>query len=407
MVSSLLIGGYFAIEFFPGRPVVQVLVCTSAVVTGFSLVAIRAMDLRVAQHGPSSKSMAVHNPLLLPALLAVGLLLPISYGALFFTSQPTLPQALEVLLPDEYTLQQYNEERIRAAHAILIAVFAAEGLLIALTIKLKESGLTRSRATKGSSVSAENPRVGVLRSQDRGPYQRQATGFLGAGSTAARASGFLGGVPVAGRDTPVEAGRASSLGWLLGAGNVAAIACYILSCRVADVVMGYNPLTFVVLAPVLLLANQEKETWSPWAPFVPWICQIGLPPQRRYALPVAAISIGLLLRSGWEIANPPEDFDIYGPSSLRESVVRMLRDGTSVAMVAPLHFEFLSFLWEPLNPTRARGLLQVGLWMPVSLVGALLTTTKSIRVGALVSLLLGTIEMIVVWRRRSKGRRIL
>ncbi len=156
-VAGLLVGGYMALEFFPGMYQAQVVAVASCVVVAFIVVFLSV----------PSRGSAVLLPLFGLAWLAS---LPFALFVLELSSLPPLPADMVRLHPDVaegFLLDQLRRSTVRT---YLISSVAAQSLIISFAGKLRLGG------SAGRSASAASPMLGAAADA---AYIDKAADFLG------------------------------------------------------------------------------------------------------------------------------------------------------------------------------------------------------------------------------------
>jgi len=156
-VAGLLVGGYMALEFFPGMYQAQVVAVASCVVVAFIVVFLSV----------PSRGSAVLLPLFGLAWLAS---LPFALFVLELSSLPPLPADMVRLHPDVaegFLLDQLRRSTVRT---YLISSVAAQALIISFAGKLRLGG------SAGRSASAASPMLGAAADA---AYIDKAADFLG------------------------------------------------------------------------------------------------------------------------------------------------------------------------------------------------------------------------------------
>ncbi|KAL4547928.1 hypothetical protein Ndes2526B_g07145 [Nannochloris sp. 'desiccata'] len=155
-VAAFLVAGYMALEFFPGMPLVQAVIGSSALLTALAVVLIQV---------PSNS-----GKMLLPVIIVAWAgLLPGALMSQVVCSLPPLPAEAHRLLPEFAEGVELEEERKSAVKSAIFASFAAESLLLAFALKLRVTavasgllpasgggfrGSSRSSASSGFAAAA-------------------------------------------------------------------------------------------------------------------------------------------------------------------------------------------------------------------------------------------------------------
>lgn len=381
-VAALLVGGYMALDFFPGLRILQVITIVSALAVGAALVAV---------HGGTMAS--VLGALVVVPLWAASL--PVSLLALKFVTLPPLPPESRRLVPEQPQVFEVEEERRMSLRLAIVASFAAQSLLLAFTFKL---------------------RVGRMQREVRRNH----------GETLVTATAFMPGVQdFLGRCLPpnmtIKSGGKTRHGHNEGVGAVA-IACNLLtvmcygSCLWINTTLSLDyyslfgsAIGVLLIAPILLLLCQD-----------PLFCR-SLESERRYFVPVLVSAALLAASAGYVVGNTLLQglVTVGGAGASVEPDVKTkiiafaLRNGGPLVMSIPSLLGALSLLWTGRGPVhgqpggvlRYRGVhIITGI---VASVGVIIAQLDSVRIlcaaagiGALV--LLGSAQ-----HTRAAGRKLL
>ncbi len=257
-VAGLLVGGYMALEFFPGMFQVQVLAAASCVVVAFIVVFLSV----------PSKGSAVLLPIFGLAWLAS---LPLALFVLELSSLPPLPPDMVRLHPDVAEGLELDRLRRSTTRMYLMSSMAAQALMVSFAGKLR---LGRSHARRTSS--AASPMLGAAADA---AYIDKAADFLGGyvSSSVNRANiGGLAGVNY-------QKIKAVGMSYLPEVVNLVTVMCYGLCLWVNSNLNGeHMPAMTLVLSPILLLLSQDS------------ILLRKLTDRRRYFPPYAAAACVLL-----------------------------------------------------------------------------------------------------------------
>ncbi|KAK9785342.1 hypothetical protein WJX73_005937 [Symbiochloris irregularis] len=311
------VGAYLALELFVGQYVLQVFAIATTVTVAAVLLLLR-LPVRSA---PSwLPALVVLWGAALPLELAVGAVLPL----------PPLPVEDERLYPDD---SMRGDERLQGQRTALLAIHAAQALLLAFAFRLK---------------------VSAAASQ---------AGFLGACLPAGLH------MPGAGSSTWPGLSR-EGLQWLPATGNATTLLCLGLCLWLNATMLEGSDEAVLVLAPLLLLLNHSPATVS-----------VPAHQHRRYAPCVAAVALYLAgsclwqlsERTGWAL-DPlrPKESGIGIPW---DDFIIILRDLMALVLVLPHHALFLQFLWSQskMPPITLLALA------PLSALGGLMTAVSAVQ----------------------------
>ncbi|GMH37943.1 hypothetical protein BSKO_05827 [Bryopsis sp. KO-2023] len=324
-VGGLSAGAYLALEFFPGQPPLQILVLIATLLACAFLVLLQ----KPAEMGGSSW---------MPILAALwGVLLPITMFIQSETPIPELSRDMQRLYPDGP--RQVQNERRMAGRAALLAIYAAQSLLLAFALKLKVSNALRSNG-------AAAPQSRALGG---------GNGLTYGGNASWRAMCGPGGFSVLfgsmippkvldriGRMTKMDGAAglmlrrlsAEGLGWVPTVGNLMTIASFSI-CMILNLYFtGGGPEAAFVLVPILLLLNQDP------------LLLPGLTERQRYFPPYLAL-VGYLWMLGlWSLAQAgifhPEVY--LAPTD--SAWWYLLRNAVMMLVTLPNLVSFLGFLWS-------------------------------------------------------------
>jgi hypothetical protein len=332
-IAAFLVAGYMALEFFPGMPLVQAVIGSSALLAALAVVLIQV----------PSKSGKILLPVIILAWLG---LLPGALMAQVVSSLPPLPAEAHRLLPDYAEGLEIEEERKIAVKSAIFASFAAESLLLAFALKLRVS------AVASGLLPASGGGFGGVGSRSGG-----GSGFAAAAGMQAmdRAADFLGQCMPAyalqpGATKPFLKGSAGAamqrltadrMAWAPTACNIVTLLCFSLCLALNAAFTGGSPWGVILLSPVLLLLCQDPVFFR------------NLSDQRRYFPPVAATGVLLLGSVAMELYN-----DVFGLAYfelLTGDWYDIIRNIVFAALCIPSFIDLLWFMWNKhrLTPTRA------------------------------------------------------
>ena len=392
--AAALAAAYLALEFFPGASLLQGLVLASSLLCALFMVLL-ALPSRGGGLG-------------MPALAALWAgALALALAAAAAVPLPPLDPEAQRLLPDSG--REVEEERRAALRSAVLAVFAAQSLLLAFALKLRVAAATAGLLGGGSG----GPLVGL--SASVGARLDQAAGFLGAcmpthllqpgkgmpmlkvrggghwGSRGRclptwRACALLGPparlqplpapLPAAAAPAPAPPGLArptphplprpcppaqgaggvvlqrlssEGLGWVPTLGNLATLACFGLCVALNQAVTGGADAGALLLAPLLLLLSQDP------------LLARGLEQRRRYFPPALALAAQLGGGAGARLAaaalglgdggGPGAAWDMAGaPAWL------LLKNAALLVAALPTQADLLTWLWTGRPPALARTL---------------------------------------------------
>jgi hypothetical protein len=302
--AAALVGGYMALEFFPGMPLLQAATLASALLAAL-VVALLPVPARGA---------AALLPLLGAAWAAC---LPVAWLAAHTTTLPPLPPDARRLFPDPAEALELEEERREAVAAAVLAAFAAEALLLALALKLKVAS---------AGAGARLPEAGALAGD--ASLIDAAADFLGGCLPAAALLNGGGGGPGR-RPAPREGG-----GWAPLYCNAAALLCFGLLLELNRRVTGGAPEAVVLLAPALLLLCRDALLFR------------GLTERRRY-LPPAAVAAGVLVAAALSDVGDTLRVVATVGSMDADDVTYLSRNVGGLLLAAPALAAVLVHLWAP------------------------------------------------------------
>ena len=261
--SAACVGAYLALELVPGEPLLQ-----AAVLGGTLLVAGFLVALQLpGGAAPGLPWAAAAWAGLLAATLCLQAAAPL----------PPLPAEAERLFPD--AADAVDAERSAGQRTALLAVGAAQALLLALALKLR-AGAAGGGGGGGGGRAPARPAL-----QAGSAYADRAAGFLGACLPRGAASGLpsaRAGGPGSAYGTLAGGGgalarlEAEGLAWLPAWGNALAGLAFVLCLALNERLEAGADGAILALAPILLLLGQDRL-----------LCA-GLTVRRRYFPPAAA-----------------------------------------------------------------------------------------------------------------------
>ncbi|EFN59471.1 expressed protein [Chlorella variabilis] len=270
--SASLAAAYLALEFFPGLPMLQVIILVTALVAALFLV---LLQLPVPGGGTIMPALG--------AAWAAGL--PLALLVASAADLPELPEAAERLLPDSE--KELDDERRDAIWAAVMAVYAAESLLLAFALKLRVAAALAGQRGPRPSAPAAAAALGL----DDASFHKAAS-FLGQCMPAFVQS------PGSGRPGLKGAGGMAlqrlsqdGLSWVPTCCNMVALLCFGLCLALNIQVTDGVPVAILLLAPILLLLAQDPL-------LLRW-----LEDRRRYVPPCAAVTAYLAAAAAWQLAH--------------------------------------------------------------------------------------------------------
>lgn len=279
-VAGLLVGGYMALEFFPGMYQVQVLAAASCVVVAFIVVFLSV----------PSKGSAVLLPFFGLAWLAS---LPLALFVLELSSLPPLPPDMVRLHPDMAEGLELDRLRRSTTRMYFISSMAAQALMISFAGKLR---LGRAHARQKSSVAS--PMLGAAADA---AYIDKAADFLGGYVSSSVNKANIGGLA----GVNYQKIKAVGMSYLPEVVNFVTMMCYGLCLWVNSDLNGeHMPAMTLVLSPILLLLSQDS------------IFLRRLTDARRYFPPYAAAACVLLYTAVSDVLSFCREYiwSIGGPS---------------------------------------------------------------------------------------------
>lgn len=268
--SAALVGGYMALDFFPGMPSVQLVVGVSAL-----LVAAATVLLQMPARGGAV--------LLLFLSMAWIASLPVALIAQAAAPLPPIAADMVRLYPDSYEEMAVDEERREAVYSAVLASFAAEALLLAFALKLRVSA-----AAGGASARLPGTASGGLGVNQS--YIDKAAGFLGQcmpQSMLQLQTGVPKGAFRSANGGALQQLAADGMAWVPTACNLVTLLCFGLCYALNVVFTGGDDAAVLLLAPILLLLCQDP------------VILRGLTDRRRYFPPV----LGAVTMLAWSCAS--------------------------------------------------------------------------------------------------------
>eukprot|EP00884_Botryococcus_braunii_P004655 jgi/Botrbrau1/14190/Bobra.182_3s0123.1 len=253
-----------------------------------------------------------------------------------------------------------DDERRLNGRTALVAVYAAEALLLAFALKLRMSAALSSR-------------------EERLPAGGQGgKAYRVSGAAAERASKFLGtclppGIPLVPVDRVAAlkgvAGQAiarlgqEGLAWVPTVGNVLTLLCFGLCIWLSQrFTEGSNEAIFV-LAPLLLLLNQDP------------VLLRGLGDRQRYAPPIAAIAIYLSVTAALELYRRRFVGSLSLFNAHEKTAFFFLKNLAALVLTLPNHVNFVRYLWSRERVKGTTLLLLTPLCVPAYVLSNIKATT--------------------------------
>lgn len=319
-VAAALVGGYMSLEFFPGMPLVQMVIAASALLAAAAVVLVQV----------PSKSGALLVPVMVVGWAGC---LPLALMARAASSLPPLPAEAHRLLPEIAEGIELEEERMQAVKSAILASFAAESVLLAFALKLRLAAVAAGAmpTATSSSYAAAGGGWAIDRAAD----------FLGQcmpGLEPSVARTFIKGVSGA----AMQRLSTDGLAWAPTACNAVTVLCFALCLSLNAAFTEGSPWGALLLAPVLLLLVQDPLFFR------------GLTDHRRYFPPLAASILLLLSSFAMEVSQQVMDsyFEVFSGEGW--SVLKNI--GFAVVCVPTLG-ELLRFMWTPYRMGVARALV--------------------------------------------------
>ncbi|CAK0743676.1 hypothetical protein CVIRNUC_001488 [Coccomyxa viridis] len=369
VIGGAFMGAYLMWEFFPGQPALQMLV--------FGATTLVAVFLVLLQQ-PSRESATW-----LPYLAAVwALMLPITSFVQAALDLPPVPGDLQRLYSQSHLA--LDAERLAAQRGAVLAIWAAEALLMALVLKLKVSS---------TLADSEAPPVPGTYKGSAGGFGDQG-GFLGFclpnGAMLGSAIGMKGAGGAA-----MHQLAAQGLGWAPTVGNLSTLLCFVLALALNAQLNEAADEAILVLAPMLLLMNQDPLVFR------------SLTVRRRYAPLVLGLTAcltfsavtGAFQKAGTAAERSPFVVEQRQPSGMW----LLIKNLALLALALPNHILFLRYVWSRKGALAA---ILVGL-SPLSTLAALLTDLQSIRLLSGLAIAMAAVQLIHMRSVRQEGLRII
>jgi hypothetical protein len=360
-ISGALIGGYMALEFFPGMYQVQVLAAASCVTVSFIVVLLSV----------PSKGSAMLLPLFGFMWLSS---IPCSLFVLEMSSLPPLPHDMVRLHPDVAEGAELDLLRRSTTRVYLVSSIAAQALIISFAGKLRLS------SSRGRAMSS--PMLGAAADA---AYIDKAADFLGGyvSSSVNRSTiSSLAGVNY-------HKIREVGMSYLPEVCNLVTVLCYALCLWLNNTLSGeHMPAMIIILSAVLLLLSQDS------------LIMRQLTDKRRYFPPYLAGSGALLCAAMYETLEPVLSFDLD---------IEFL--GANVAVIllsSPSVLQMIKYLWYGASVGKVNAWLS----MLTGLVAVVVTLFSDVvlesaktllGVGLFSSIVLGAVE----GERKKKRERAL
>jgi hypothetical protein len=381
--AAVLVAGYMALEFFPGMPLVQAVIGSSALLAALAVVLIQV----------PSKS----GKILLPVIiLAWAALLPGALMVQVVSSLPPLPAEAHRLLPDFAEGVEIEEERQTAVRSAIFASFAAESLLLAFALKLRvatiASGLLPASVGGGGGLAGSGrSSVGIGFSAAAGMQAiDRAADFLGQCMPAyalqpGAAKPFLKGPASAAMQRLTTEGMA----WAPTACNVVTLLCFSLCIILNNAFTESSPWGVVILSPVLLLLCQDPVLFR------------NLTDQRRYFPPTAITGVLLLGTVFFEVYN-----DVFGLGYyelLTGDWFDITKNVVFALFCVPSLVDLLWFMWNKHRLTPVRALVPA----VVASVGIIMADFEATQLLAGVCAAGGVYLAATAQQTRQAGRKLI
>ncbi|WPT14438.1 hypothetical protein PSENEW3_00000568 [Picochlorum sp. SENEW3] len=305
-LSGLLIGGYMALEFFPGMQVLQATIVASSLLVAFMIVLLSV----------PSRGSAILLPLLCICWFGS---FPGSLFVLSVSRLPPLPQDMVRLHPDIAEGIALDSLRWQTIRTYLIACFAAEALILSFAAKL------RLGVSKGRAAAASSSMLGMA---SDAMYIDKAAEFLGGYVPSAVNEATVGSLAGKHHQKLTNIG----MSYLPEACNILTVFCFSACLWVSNALGGEHASLMVpILCSILLLLSQDSFLLR------------GLADKRRYFPPYAAAcgiltitAIGAVIR---------EAFSIDEGISLDIDVATLVFNVGAILLCLPSLLETLDYLW--------------------------------------------------------------
>ncbi|PSC73750.1 no exine formation 1 [Micractinium conductrix] len=367
--AAYLMAAYLALEFFPGLPLVQI-----AILVGTLLAALFLVLLQLPVPGG-----AALMPLL-GAMWAGGL--PLALLAQAASALPELPEAAARLLPD--STRELDEERRDAIRAAILAVYAAQSLLLAFALKLRVAAALAGH--RGPRPAA--PALAAALGLDDGSLHKAAS-FLGqCMPTYVQAPGVGRPALKGAAGAALQRLSQDGLGWVPTCCNLAALLCFGMCMALNVQVTGGSPAAILLLSPLLLLLAQDPL-------LLRW-----LEDRRRYLPPLAAVTAYLAGGALWQLAGEASSMGLSSSWVLSY----LGRNLGCLAAALPPQLLLLGWLWSSRGQPPVLRLLALA---PLSLLALWAADLDEIKISAGVSLGAVTLQLFSAQQGQTQGRALI
>lgn len=365
--AAASVAAYLALEFFPGLPLVQIVILVGALLAALFLV---LLQLPV----PGASALMP----LLGTAWAAGL--PLALLAQAASPLPPLPETAERLLPD--STRELDEERRDAIWTAVLAVYAAESLLLAFSLKLRVSAALAGHRGPRPAAPAAAAALGL----DDASFHRAAS-FLGQcmptyGAAPGMGRPALKGVAGAALQRLAQDG----LAWVPTCCNLATLLCFGLCLALNFQVSGGTPAVILLLSPVLLLLAQD-----------PLLLRF-LEDRRRYAPPVAAVVAYLCGTSLWQLADEAGELGLSGGLG-----GYLAKNAACLLATLPCQVLLLRWLWSK----RQAPILRLLALAPLNLLALWATDMDEVKVSAGVGLAAATAQLLSAQQSQRVGAALI
>lgn len=385
-VAAALVGLYLALDFFPNLFVLQL------IVLGSSLLAAAFLVLAQLSGGGA----VVLMPVVAAAWVATYM------AALFIQKVTTLPRLgpdATRLFPDSE--REVEEERREALLASVLAVYAAEALLLAFSLKLRISAAASNGGlatiTSGSGgLRSGLPVTGGMSGAAVHEVVDRAASFLGQCMP-----GAMGGLPGMLLNTNTSnisrIGRNNSnnnnMAWAPTWCNIMTLICFSLGLWLNRLVTGGADVAIFLLAPVLLLLCQDG------------VLLPSLSHMRRYFPPALAIVGYLVASTGLGLGNAlgGEDDERVLMLHWNSQLAFVLKNGLFLLLCVPNQVDFLGWLWS----RRKAAVWKMLFIAPLCVVPVFAADLMSVKLMAGVTVAATVVQIAGQAHVKSVGRRII
>lgn len=265
----------------------------------------------------------------------------------------------------------------------VLAVYAAEALLLAFSLKLRVSAALAGH--RGPRPAA--PAVAAALGLDDSSFHKAAS-FLG------QCMPTYATTPGGGRSTlKGPAGAAlqrlaqDGLAWVPTCCNLATMLCFGLCVALNAEITGSEPAAILLLAPVLLLLAQDPL-------LLRW-----LEHRRRYLPPVAVVCAYLAGAALWQLAGEASEMGVGGAGM----AVYIGKNVASLAAALPCQVALLMWLWGGYQTPVLR-LLALA---PLNLLALWASDMDEVRVSAGVSLAAVAVQLLSAQQSQKQGRALI